>query len=227
LLDFISGALFILGLLWATVHHRRSANGLVLLWFCLALILGWVMTDRPPCSQRMVIVAPALALLASLGFNWAMGLGRHVVGDWRRFWRGAVAMLLVAMAVLNLWFYFVVYTPKRTYGNPTAEIATVLSRYLKEMDDGYFVYFHASPMMYWRFGTLRFMAHGVDGMDVPPLNPGQAPAAYSGRGARFVLLPHRLSELPAIRMQYPGGGERSIYSTADERLLYVLYEVSP
>ena len=35
----------------------------------------------------------------------------------------------------------------------------------------------------------------------------------------------RLEELDAVRERYPGGEETAIYSSTDERLLYVLYEV--
>jgi 4-amino-4-deoxy-L-arabinose transferase-like glycosyltransferase len=225
LLDFISGALFVFGLLRMMVRCFRPANGLLLLWFGLAWILGWVLTDRPPCSQRMVIVIPALTLLAALGLDWAIRLGQRTLGPWRHLWNGAVAALLVVAAVLNLWFYFGVYTPRRIYGNPTAEIATVLSRYLKQQDDDYVVYFYASPAMYWGFGTLRFMARGVEGMDAasPQVEEFQQPDLT--RGARFVFLPHRLTELEVVRTRYPDGVETSVYSTADGRLLYVMYEV--
>jgi len=230
LLDFVSGALFVLGLLWTTAHCRWPANGLLLLWFWLALILGWVATENPPSSMRMVIVAPALALLVGLGLNWLMELGRRVLGGGRRLWNRASVLvliaILIAIAVLNLHYYFVVYTPTRVYGNPTAEVATELGRYLAQRDDDYVVYFYGPPFMYWNFGTLCFMARGVTGMDVPPPGGGELLVPDSGRGARFVFLPERLGELEDVRARYPGGMEMLACSSADRRLLYISYEVS-
>jgi hypothetical protein len=254
LLDFISGVLFVLGLVWATVRCRWPANGLLLLWFWLALILGWVATENPPSSMRLTGIAPALASLVGLGLNWLVALSQHMPGSLthlsstrpelapggggrvtsgRRSVPGAMVSLLVAIAVLNLYYYFVVYIPTRVYGNPTSEVATELGRYLVQQDDDYVVYFHAPPFMYWDFGTLRFIARGIVGRDVPLPVPGQEVqlGEFLGTdlrwGVRFVFLPERLSELEAVRTQVPGGVELPVYSDADERLLYVLYEAAP
>jgi len=62
-------------------------------------------------------------------------------------------------------------------------------------------------------------------MDVLPPEEDEPPAPDPARGARFVFLPHRLGELDAIRTRFPDGIERPVYSTADGRLLYVLYEI--
>ncbi|MBL7063553.1 MAG: glycosyltransferase family 39 protein [Anaerolineae bacterium] len=227
LLDVVSGVLFILGMVWVVVFWRRPANGLLLLWFWLALILGWVVTENPPSSQRLVIVAPALALLVALGLNWLMELGQRVRSGSRRLWDGVGVLLLVVVTVLNLHYYFVTYTPTRVYGNPTAEVTTDLARYLMQQDDDYVVYFHGPPWIYWDFGTLRFMARGVDGVDVPPPDEGEAPVPDPTWGMRFVFTPLRLEELDGVQARYPGGTTQSFYSTADGRLLFTLYEVPP
>ena len=230
LLDLVSGVFFILGLLWVTAHYRWPANGLLLSWFWLALILGWVMTENPPSSMRLTIVAPALALLVGLGLNWLIELLDRLCITHRALREWPAVAVLVAVAVLNLHYYFVVYTPTRVYGNPTAEVATELGRYLAQQDDDCVVYFYAPPFMYWDFGTLRFMARGVEGVDIPP--PEEEAGGVElvvpdlGRGARFVFLPERLGELDGVRAQYPGGVEVPVYSSADGRLLYVLYETT-
>ena len=79
--------------------------------------------------------------------------------------------------------------------------------------------------MYWDFGTRAFLARGVEGMKVPSLGDGEMPAVDLKRGAWLVFLPERLAELGAVREQYPGGEQVSVYSNADDRLLYVLYEL--
>ncbi|HET92370.1 MAG TPA: hypothetical protein ENN99_16770 [Chloroflexi bacterium] len=231
LLDVVSGAFFLVGLLWATVRARWPGNGLLLLWFWLALILGWVLTENPPSSQRLLIIAPAAALLASLGLSWLVTLGRRLLDvggrEPRAFWTGIAAMLLGVAAVLNLHYYFVIYTPMRVYGNPTAEVGTKLGRYLSQQENDYPVYFYGAPYMYWDFGTLRYMARGVEGVDVPPVGEEDAPAPDVSRGAQFVILAERLDELEIVRRRYPGGSELVEYSDPDGRVLYVLYRVEP
>ena len=222
LLDFVSGALFVLGMVWLTAKYRWPANGLLLVWFWSALIIGWVLTENPPSSMRMTGVAPALSILVALGLDWLTRLTPrvlHFTFDASRF---TLHVLLVLIAILNLHYYFAVYTPTRVYGNPTAEIGTELARYLELQEDNLIVYFYAPPRMYWDFGTLSFMARNVEGMDVAE---GQFSEPDLERGARFVFLPHRLEEFNVIRTQYPSGLEIPFYSTADGRLLYVLYEV--
>jgi 4-amino-4-deoxy-L-arabinose transferase-like glycosyltransferase len=229
LLDFVSGALLILGMVWALARRHWPANGLLLIWFWLALITGWVLTENPPSSQRMVINTPALALLAGLGLNELVGLGERVVGGGRSFWAGAASALLVAVAAINLRYYFIVYTPALVYGNPSAEVATVLGRSLAQRDGGCVVYFHAPPVMYWDIGNLRFLlrvyAPEIQGMSVYPPGEGEPLQPDLNRNACFVFLPERLGELETIRAQYPGGAGIPAYSEADGRLLYVLYEV--
>jgi hypothetical protein len=233
LLDFVSGVLFVLGLVWAMARCRGPAIGLLLIWFWLALGLGWVLTENPPSSQRMTVIAPALAVLIGLGLNWLIVLGRYILepavmtieGAESSFWNYVAAGLLAIVAVLNLRYYFLVYTPGRVYGNPTAEVATELSRYLAQQEDDGVVYFHGPPYMYWDFGTLAYMARGVEGIDVPPQDEEEVPIPDARRGARFFFHPQRVGELPAIRGRFFGGEEKSVYSSADGRLLYVLYEV--
>jgi 4-amino-4-deoxy-L-arabinose transferase-like glycosyltransferase len=225
LLDPISGGLLVLGLLWTTAHWRRPANGLLLLWLWLAVLFGWVVTENPPSSMRLVIVAPALALLGGLGLNWLIALGRRRLFCRQRVWHGLACVLLCAAAFLNVRYYFVEYTPTRVYGNPTAEVATELGRFLAPCDDGYEVHFYGPPFVYWDFGTLRFLARGCRGVDVPPVGEGEPAVPDLSHGVRFVFLPERLGELEGIRTRYPTGAETFVNSDADGRLLYVLYEV--
>jgi len=222
LLDFVSGVLFVLGMVWATAKYRWPSNGLLIVWFWAALILGWVLTENPPSSMRMTGIAPALSILVALGLNWLARITHHASRLTHYVSRIMLPASLILIAVLNLHYYFVIYTPTRVYGNPTAEIGTELGRYLALQDDDYVVYFHAPPRMYWGFGALRFIAHTAEGMNVAE---DALPEPDPARGARFVFLPQRLDELPAIRARYPGGMEQSVHSDADGRLLYVLYEV--
>jgi hypothetical protein len=197
----------------------------LLIWFWLALILGWVMTENPPSSQRMVVIAPALALLVGLGLNWILELVERLLESGRAVRRAVAAGLLVGITGLNLGYYFLRYTPTRVYGNPTAEMTTVLGRYLQQQRDGCVVYLHGPPFVYWDFGTLRFMARGVAGRDVPPLGEGTQPDPDPARGARIVFHPARIDELGLIRARYPGGTETQVHSEADGELLYAMYEI--
>jgi 4-amino-4-deoxy-L-arabinose transferase-like glycosyltransferase len=225
LLDPLSGVLFLFGLVWAFVRWRELGSGLLLIWFWLALILGWILTENPPSSQRMVIVTPALALFVSVGLSWLMELGQRLLGGIKFLGWDEIALVALALiSILDLHYYFIVYTPSGVYGNPTAEVATRLGRYLWKQDDGYDLYFHGSPTMYADIGNLAFLVRDTSIVDVLQGEGPVVNASASG-GVRFVFLPHRLGELDAVRERFPGGEEKQVYSTFDNRLLYVLYEV--
>jgi hypothetical protein len=102
-----------------------------------------------------------------------------------------------------------------------------LGRYLRQQRDDYIVYFHGPPFVYWDFGTLRFIARGVPGLDVPPPEEGAPPEPDLSRGARFVFHPARIAELDVIRARYPGGTEMHVQADADGELLYAIYEIVP
>jgi hypothetical protein len=225
LLDVVSGLLFLLGLLWAVIRRRQRGNGLLLFWFWAAIIMGWVLTENPPSSHRMVVIAPAAALLAGLGLSWLIELGQRVLGRFKHFkWNDLAIVVLALVAILNLHYYFVVYTPTGIYGNPTAEVATRLGRYLQQQESNYTVYFYGAPTMYASIGNLRFLARDTIIRDV---QEGEDPTSTfdDAGGVRFAFLPHRLAELETIRQRFPGGRERSVHSSIDGRLLYTLYEV--
>jgi hypothetical protein len=224
LLDAVSGLFFVVGLIWCTARAHRSSNGLLLIWFWSALVAGWVMTENSPSSQRLVIAAPALALFVALGLDRLLHLSEHLLGLPGALRHGIAGLALLGAVGLNLGYYFVVYTPSRVYGNPTAEMTTRLARYLRRQNDECVVYLHGPPFVYWDFGTLRFMARGISGVDVP-LPDEEAPEPDLSRDACFVFHPARASELATVRAQHPGGQVRHAHSRVDGELLYAIYEV--
>jgi hypothetical protein len=226
LLDVVSGILLLFGLAWAVARWREHGNVLLVLWFLLAVILGWALTENPPSGQRMVIVAPASALLVALGLEWLSGFVRRTFSRPWLTWGGLAAVLLTLIAGLNLHYYFVVYTPSGVYGNPTAEVATRLGRYLRQEGDDRAVYFYGPPSMYWEIGNLSFLVPNRLGIDVYPPEQGEGLDLAGVGDVHLVFLPHRLAELEAARQQAPGGVEQPFYSEIDGRLLFVLYTLA-
>ncbi len=241
LLDSISGILFILGLAVAVSQWRRPAVRLILLWFGLALIFGWVLTENPPSSMRMVIIAPALALIVALGLDRLLTLAHWTLGGRRAQWNWMALTIVAVAAFLNVYYYFIVYTPTRIFGNPTAETATVLARYLREdaaaqmeasqhdpdqgEEDVPFVYFYGPPFLYYDFGAIQFIAGDVPGISVPPKDQDPDFRPQIDGPTLIVVLRERLDELSAIQMRHPYGSVQEFYSEADGRLMFVIYEV--
>jgi len=224
LLDFVSGVLMVLGLVWATVRWRWPANGLLLLWFWLAVLVGWTVTENPPSSQRLLVVTPALAALVALGCDRLLRLARRLVGGGAALWAGVAAAVMGIVAVLNLGYYFLHYGPTRVYGNPTAEVADRLCDVLEEREEVPPVYFDGAPYMYWDFGAIAFRLRGVEGRDVGPEEAGLE-EIDDARGALFVILGAKEADLVRFQRAFPGGSVEYHVSDADGRLLFILYEV--
>lgn len=224
LLDPLSGVFFILGLVVAFWGVRRPGWGLLLLWFW-AYILGWTWTENPPSSQRGVGLIPAVAILTALGLTENLEtLCSSLREQTRRTVRISLfALLLAAITVVNLFFYFQVYTPRRVYGNPTAEVADVLCDVLESRAAVPPVYLDGAPFLYWDFGAIAFRLRDVAGRDFSPET--DIGTVDPSRGALFVVLAEKSANLDRLRSAFPGGKEIPFYSEVDGRLLFVFYEV--
>jgi hypothetical protein len=224
LVDFVTGALLLLGWVDAGFRWRWPSRRLALLWFWSTLAMAWVMTENPPSSQRGLLLVPVAAIFASWGLQRIASLLRL---DGKRHTYLTVVVLLV-IAVLNVGFYFGVYAPQRVYGNPTAEVATELAHYMLDNPEpvcppdpdlacpGY-VYMLGPPQMYWEFGTLAFMLRRFPGESVPP----EETVDRASRPARFVVIPQRAAELESLRERYPGGTETTLVGVNRNVLVWI------
>jgi 4-amino-4-deoxy-L-arabinose transferase-like glycosyltransferase len=246
LVDFITGAFMIVGIVAALVRVRWPSRAVTLLWFTSTLVMAWVLTENPPSSQRSLLLIPAVALLAAFGVEafWQLVTQRRATAQLHmaspRMWSfsdGAQVLLgalLVTVVVFNLGFYFGIYTPRRIYGNPTAEIATTFAQFdlrhpylaceagsesCSNPDAQPTVYFFGPPVLYWDFGGMAFLLRNQPGVDV---QLGEMPGMVS-RPARFVFVGERVNELQAVQAAYPGGVAAQVTSP-DGRVLAVVYD---
>jgi hypothetical protein len=215
LLDFVLSALMLVGMIAAVLRWRWPSRGLTLLWFWSTLIMAWGVTENPPSSQRGILLVPAVALLCAWGSEALFDLWpQH-----RRWVRVSVVGLLAVALVLNVGFYFAVYTPRRIYGNPTAEVATEIAHFVQSNPHPGEVYFFGRPHLHWDFGTLAFLLRDQPGEDVPP---EQIPENVT-RPARFIFVFDRTAALDQVQQRYPGG-EVSTIEGRDDQLLAVIYD---
>ncbi len=218
LLDFVWGSLMLVGMIESFLHWRWPSRALTLLWFWSSLITAWVLTENPPSSQRGILLIPAVALLIAWGTEALLDLA----GRYRRAARHLLYAALAAAAIFNLIFYFALYTPRRVYGNPTAEIATEVARYLREhpLPKGGKVYFLGEPYLYWEFGTLAYLLRDVPGENVPLET---IPAIE--RPARLIIAAPRINEWAAVSRTYPDGTLVTLYAPVSGHVLALIYDL--
>ena len=229
LLDFLAGAFAVLGMAWAVAHWRDRRYFLVLIWFWSVIITGGMLTESPPSSQRLVIAIPAVALLVAFGLDHTVRLICRLLDIGRTRENLALGVLITLLAMSSTYFYFVEFTPTRRYGSANGETATMMGHYLGELEGEPQAYLFGAPSIYWKFGTMPFMAPRVQGIDVvepldgpPDFAAGIADTA--GRGPVFLFIPERSGELVWVQQAFPGGKLREFNDRAG-RLRFVAYEL--
>jgi hypothetical protein len=215
LLDFVSGTLMVVGMLAALFRWRWPSRGLTLLWFWSTLLMAWTLTENPPSSQRGLLLAPAVALLVAWGIEALIELFH----PWRKILWSAGAVMIALIIILNTGFYFGIYTPRRSYGNPTAEIATAYARFAMAHPPEGRTYFFGPPQIYWDFGALAFLLRDQPGVDVMP---EETPTGVTAP-ARFAFVAGRTDELLQIQSRYPGGEIHRVLAP-DQRILALVYD---
>jgi hypothetical protein len=226
LLDFLSSGLLLIGMGSAILRLRRPSRGFMLIWLASTILMAWGVTENPPSSQRGLLLTPVVSILVAWGVDALLRIFALKLFLSRCFAYG----LLAVVVLLNIGFYFGVYTPRRVYGNPTAEVATAVGRFLRQNPDPICpqyptrvckgrVYFLGAPSLYWDFGGLQFLARGIPGEDVLP---EERPSSVV-RPARFVVTAYRIDDLSWIESAYPDGAKSPILSP-DGRLLATVYD---
>jgi 4-amino-4-deoxy-L-arabinose transferase-like glycosyltransferase len=228
LLGFLAGAFAVLGMAWSAAHWRDRRYFLVLIWFWSVIITGGMLTESPPSSQRLVIAIPAVALLVAFGLEHSVRLICRLLDIGRTRESATLGVLVTLLALSSIYFYFVEFTPTRRYGSANGETATMMGHYLRELEGERQAYLFGAPRIYWKFGTMPFMAPQVQGVDVvEPLDglPDVAGgiAGTAGPGAVFLFLPERSGELVWVQQAFPGGSLREFDDRAG-RLRFVAYE---
>jgi 4-amino-4-deoxy-L-arabinose transferase-like glycosyltransferase len=217
--------LFGLGLIYATIRFRDRRLYPFVAWHLAGTVLGGMLTESPPSSQRLITLAPTAAFFVALALDRIIVLARSVarIGDSLAY---APALLAAALAFSTARYYFVDYTPKMLFGSYNGLVATELARYLDAAGTSVDWYFAGPPRMFWGFPTVPFLAPDAAGHDLlQPLTRPIAPVEPSGR-LLFVLLPERLNELQWIQATYPTGTRTDFPSPLRPEPLFVVWEPS-
>jgi 4-amino-4-deoxy-L-arabinose transferase-like glycosyltransferase len=209
-LDGLPAVLFILGLGYATLRPLDRRLFPLLLWWWAGIILGGVMTDNSPSSQRLIITAPVAIFFVALAL-WKSG---QIL---QRLWPGRLirssnwvlgGALVAVVSIASLAQYFIDYTPQYRYGNPSAIRATELARFAHDnLDDRWQLVMVGAPYLYSNFGALQYLLPTMPRSDlIEPLTEALNPARYlPDQNLAFVFLEPRYGEFYYVRRAFPDG----------------------
>jgi hypothetical protein len=227
LFDGAWAVLFMLGLGYATLRPFDRRLFPMLIWWWGAIILGGMLTESPPSSQRLITSAPPSVFFTALAL-WKTGqiierIFKHPTTapqtaaqsvlptpGTRRYALPALGIAAVVLLCLaSIHWYFVEFTPLRTYGNYTAVAGDGIIRYAQEkLGPSYRMVYFGAPQMYIDFGSIKYLLPDIDSIDISepltgPFSPASLPA--DGKQPVFIALPSRRSELDFVRQTYPTG----------------------
>lgn len=231
LFGFAAAALFGLGYGYGVLNLLDRRLFPLVAWWGGAMIMGGMLTESPPSSQRLItMAAPAVFFVALAVFRVGQVILHSLGAHNPRLLQLSVAVVIVALSLTSIRWYFVEYTPLRVYGNYNAVVATSLGKYARdELDPNWRIYFFGPPRMYVTFGSIPYIAPEVEGVDFvepldAPLDRNQIPP---DKHAVFVFLPERLGELDLVRETFPDGELEQIAPPPPytDQTLYVVYRV--
>ncbi|NJL04874.1 MAG: glycosyltransferase family 39 protein [Chloroflexaceae bacterium] len=233
LLDGFSGVLFGIGLIYGLFHAFDRRMFPMVAWWGGATILGGVLTMDPPASMRLVTLAAPVMFFVALAL---VKISEVVVGlipatdpaRQQRWQTSLLAGVVLFLGLINIRFYFQEYTPLRIYGNYNAVVATDLGmRAHTEFGADTRMYFFGPPRMYIGFGTIRYLAPDVEGVDFldPITSLDDLGVVLPDKHAAFVFLPERISELDIVQARFPNGELIEIRSPVPSRSSEPLYFV--
>ena len=221
---------FGLGLAWAISRIWQPRCLMVLAWFFAVVVLGSALTLGPPSSQRLIMSAPAAALLAAIGLREAaraaaqadllpsrMGLALA----------GIVACLVAAQGVL---FYFGPYRAGHFFEDRANELSYEAARQAGEIsaEGDYRLLLLGHPNVFAVFANFAYFAPDVPVTDFNTTGQAEVAALPRDRGAFFVAQPGRVEELRQIAEWLPGGEWHEVpRRNQPEQVLYYAYRLTP
>lgn len=219
-------AFFLIGLILLCLRAERWRALLLLLWLATFGLIG-ALSESTPAAQRYIAAAPVCAVLVGYGLSESAALLSAAWAKGRRWFSALAVLLALFLALDDLYFYFLTYTPRSVLEQARSHtmIAQRLAEELRSYPADTQVVFFGYPAMGFRsIPSLQYLAPGIEGVDITAPWSSESKEQISAEHLLFVFLPHLGGEIQAVQADYPGGLLRREIA-ADGETLYWLYQV--
>jgi hypothetical protein len=223
-LTALGAIFFVIGLAFAFRYLFEERYFILQAWFWSAVILGGFLTLNPPANTRLVMTIPATALFIALG-AWQMCKVLLQLKFTRSWVYSLGAVLVIALAFQNLFFYFDTFREGYYSQDVNGELAMETGLQLQQLGDEYDYYLFGLPRVFAGFPTTEFLAPGVTKNDlvaesIPELsfNPG--------RGVFIVAIPENKDLLQQAMEQHPSGKWEIFPRKVRDEVLYYAYTLT-
>ncbi len=219
-----AAALFLIGLLWAITHF--DLRYLLLFLPILTTIISNGLSQKPPASQRFILVMPIVALFVALPLGQVVRVLRPLWPKFGKVVLAGTAVFILWISFLDINYYFTeVYPSGYKLGGVNTYTATEIASYLQGQEEEIQkVYFFGFPRMgYFSLSTIPYLVPEKLGEEV--IDPLQTvPEWQLTMSTVFIFLPERAAELQFVQQAYPSGNVREFVDEVGNPL-FSAYEV--
>lgn len=225
LLRPLPAGVFLLGLIFLLSRPKDSRSIFIFIWLIIYVLLGGL-SESTPAAQRYVAAAPVCILVIAIGIIETLEFMKRLWNIPPRVVTTTAMVIAILIAADDVNFYFNVYTPKSfiNLDQTNSMVAQAIANDLMKEPKGTQAFFFGDGNMgYSSIPSIPYLAHQVEGYDVPfswgsPDNP-----IPTSKNLVFIFLPQNSGDLPAIQSRYPGG-KLSEHFALNGNPIYWLYE---
>lgn len=199
----LASTLFGLGCILLLLKSLDLRYNFLILWLLIGIVSG-AASESTPAAQRYVFIAPPVMLVIGLTLAEGVRLFNLAWPKHSRWAFGLAGVLVLSIAMGDLFFYFGDFSARRKFGDINTETANVLAEYLQDVPTGTDAYFLAGRMGFYTHSTVPYLAPHVDGHEV--LVPiAEYDEFDTNSDLLFLILPERVDEMEYLHSHYPGG----------------------
>ena len=225
MLDILTGAMFVLGLVYSLVRTCDRRYLLLNGWFWSGIVVGGALVILPATSAyRILVIFPAVCMFVGLGWDRLVKLGARATAFPRLAAASLTAVFIIAFSILNVRAYFVDYGPSCSYEDWGTRFASYMGQALGEAGPSNKAYLLGYPRIWYGIHpSVDYLSGKTPITDIKqPLTGPMAFASQDGR-AIFFFTPDREHELDWVKQSMPGGEVRRIYDCGS--LILTIYRV--
>jgi hypothetical protein len=222
MLDPVSTSLFCSSILYALLRFRDTSYSLLFISLIATIAVGGAITINMPYWPRLFVLLPIIVLLLS-GFLEVLWQALEEL-PWLAIPTTIAGLVLLAsIANGNLQWYFAHYVTKSRQSFISAPMD--VGNYLRNSDDGSYVYGISAGTFYMDDEVIRFLAPAVKTCTVVNSMDMSQCSQTHARHPIFVVIPGRENDIPLLRRLYPNG-RLSILHTYDLGQSIYIYRVN-
>lgn len=213
IIDPASGILFVIGLIGIVFIGRSGFKWFPFLWLVITVGSGWILTEKPPFSPRIIGAIPALAIILGYGVTTLTYCIRKLTIILRIV---IVSAVMLPAIIYNINAYFVKGVQEE-WGDPNKYIATDVAGKMNTLS-GYTTIFITAPYLYADYGPIQYLTANKRVVSID-----------GSSGYKPVITPHTLYVIHPMYDFYleniievnPGGRlSRKMSHSGSEQILY-------